>query len=299
MAHKMSKRARIEEAQAFIFLGPALIIFLFLVIGPLLFSGFLAFTNWKFTSGLKGIEWIGTANFTKLFKDRSFIYALKNTFTYTITCVPLSVLLALFLAHALNGRVFFQKTLRTCIFIPYISNMVALALLFRCLFRSDGIINSILINNFGFAEGLSWMSSNSLNKIPVILLSTWASIGYSLIVYIAAMQGISQSLYEAAQIDGANSRQVFWRITVPLISPTTFFLVIIRMIAVFKLFTSVNVLSGHNIARGNVSLVLKIYQDAFGSYKFGYASAEAWILFVIIFAFTLLQFWAKKKWVFE
>ena len=143
------------------------------------------------------------------------------------------------------------------------------------------------------------MSSNSLNKIPVILLSTWASIGYSLIVYIAAMQGISQSLYEAAQIDGANSRQVFWRITVPLISPTTFFLVIIRMIAVFKLFTSVNVLSGHNIARGNVSLVLKIYQDAFGSYKFGYASAEAWILFVIIFAFTLLQFWAKKKWVFE
>ena len=142
----MSKRARIEEAQAFIFLGPALIIFLCLVIGPLLFSGFLAFTDWKFTSGLSGIRWVGLKNFNKLATDRNFNYALKNTFIYTLTCVPLSVLISMLMAHMLNGRVYFQKTLRTFVFIPYISNMVALALLFRCLFRSDGIINSILQN---------------------------------------------------------------------------------------------------------------------------------------------------------
>lgn len=292
----MSAYRRKEALQAYVFLGPALLIFLVLVLLPVLFSGYLAFTDWKFTSGLSGIRWVGLRNFEKLLSDRNFKYALRNTFTYTLTCVPMSVLIAMLMAHMLNGRVYFQKLLRTFVFIPYISNMVALALLFRCLFRSNGIINAFLENALGIA-GPQWLSNNTLNKIPVILLSVWASIGYSLIVYLAAMQGISESLYEAAQIDGANSRQCFWRITVPLISPTTFFLVIIRMIEVFKIFTSVNVLTGDNTARGNISLVVKIYQDAFGSYKFGYASAEAWVLFAIIFAVTLLQFWGKKKWV--
>lgn len=296
---KMSKSARKEAAQAYLFLGPALLIFLVLVLLPVLFSGYLAFTNWNFTSGLQGIEWIGLKNFAKLRTDKNFNFALQNTFIYTLTSVPLTLLISLLFAYYLNGRVFFQRAMRTFVFIPYISNMVALALLFRCLFRSDGIINSMLVNTFGMKEGLKWMSSNDLNKIPVILLSTWASIGYSMIVYMAAMQGISESLFEAATIDGASAGQVFWRVTVPLISPTTFFLMIIRMIAVFKIFTSVSVLTGDVIARGNISLILKIYKDAFGNYKFGYASAEAWVLFIIIFSATLLQFWGKKKWVNE
>ena len=296
---KLSGTARKEAAQAYLFLGPALLIFLVLVLLPLLFSGYLAFTSWDFTSGLKGIQWIGLKNFVKLKTDKNFNFALKNTFIYTLTSVPLTLLISLMFAYFLNGRVYLQKIMRTFVFIPYISNMVALALLFRCLFRSDGIINSILVNTFGMKEGLKWMSSNDLNKIPVILLSTWASIGYSMIVYMAAMQGISESLYEAASIDGASPRQIFWRITVPLISPTTFFLMIIRMIAVFKIFTSVKVLTGAVSSRGNISLIVKIYQDAFGNYKFGYASAEAWVLFIIIFAATLLQFWGKKRWVNE
>jgi len=296
---KLSRAARREAGQAYLFLAPSLIIFLVLVLMPVLFSGYLAFTNWNFTSGLKGIQWIGLKNFAKLHTDRNFNFALKNTFIYTATSVPMTLLIAMVFAYFLNGRVYCQKLIRTFVFIPYISNMVALALLFRCLFRSDGIINSMLTTNFGMEEGLKWMSSNDLNKIPVILLSTWAAVGYSMIVYMAAMQGIPESLYEAAAIDGASSHQVFWRITVPLISPTTFFLMIIRMIAVFKIFTSISVLSGDIVARGNISLIVKIYQDAFGNYKFGYASAEAWVLFIIIFAATLLQFWGKKKWVNE
>lgn len=296
---RLSKTARKEAAQAYLFLGPALLIFFVLVLLPVLFSGYLAFTNWDFTSGLKGIKWIGLKNFVKLKTDKNFNFALKNTFIYTLTSVPLTLLISLMFAYFLNGRVFLQKIMRTFVFIPYISNMVALALLFRCLFRSDGIINSMLVNTFGMKEGLKWMSSNDLNKIPIILLSTWAAIGYSMIVYMAAMQGISESLYEAAAIDGASPRQIFWRITVPLISPTTFFLMIIRMIAVFKIFTSVKVMSGHVSSRGNISLIVKIYDDAFGNYKFGYASAEAWVLFIIIFAATLLQFWGKKRWVNE
>ena len=296
---KTNRLARREAAQAYIFLGPSLLIFLVLVLLPVLFSGYLAFTNWDFASGFKGIQWVGFKNFIKLKTDRNFNFALQNTFIYTVASVPLTLLISLMFAYFLNGKVFFQKVMRTFVFIPYISNMVALALLFRCLFRSDGIINSMLTQTFGMKEGLKWMSSNDLNKIPIILLSTWASIGYSMVVYMAAMQGVSESLYEAAAIDGASSRQTFWHITVPLISPTTFFLMIIRMIAVFKIFTSVKVMSGHVTSRGNVSLIVKIYDDAFGNYKFGYASAEAWVLFVIIFAATLLQFWVKKKWVYD
>ncbi len=299
MGKPLSISARKEATQAYLFLAPALIVFLVLILFPVLFSAFLSFTSWKFTDGFEGIKWVGVDNFAKLISDRNFNYALKNTFIYAFTGVPLTLLISLMLAFYLNGKVYGQKVMRAFIFIPHISNMVALALLFRCLFRSDGIINSFLTNTFGLTEELQWLSSNSLNKIPVILLSTWSSIGYSMIVYIAAMQSISESLYEAASIDGATQRQCFWRITVPLISPTTFFLMIIRMIAVFKIFTSVNVLTGDNVARGNISLIVKIHADAFGNYKFGYASAEAWVLFAIIFAATLLQFWGKKKWVNE
>lgn len=286
-----------EALEAYLFLLPALLIFIVLVLLPLIFSAYIAFTDWEFTTGIKGIKWIGIANFRKLDSDRNFIFALKNTFLYTIACVPLTLAISLFFAYELNSRVYAPKVFRTIVFIPYISNMVALALLFRCLFRSNGIVNSLLVNTFGLSEGLKWLSSNDLNKIPIILLSTWSSIGYSMIVYIAALQDIPESLYEAASIDGASARQSFFHITLPMVSPTTFYLMIIRMIAVFKIFTSVHVITGDNVARGNVSLVVKIYQDAFGNYKFGYASAEAWILFVIIFAFTLIQFWGKKKWV--
>ena len=125
----------------------------------------------------------------------------------------------------------------------------------------------------------------------------WTSIGYELVVYMAAIQNISPSLYEAAEIDGANSFTKFIKITVPLISPTTFYLVIVRLIATFKLFTAVNIMTFGTPARANTTIVTRIYEEAFNNYKFGYASAEAWVLVLIILAITALQFWGQKKWV--
>jgi len=286
-----------ETITAYLFLAPAIIIFVALVLFPVLFSGFLSFTEWNFLSGIEGIKMVGLNNFRRLQNDRMFHYALKNTFFYTIATVPATLLLSLTLAYALNRQRVLKKTLRLMYFTPFISSTVALAAVFKYLFREkDGPIN-MLLSRFGMETLPRWLSDSSLNRIPIVLLLIWTGIGFQLLIYMAALQDIDKSLYESADIDGASEFQKFIKITVPLISPTTFYLMIVRMIAVFKVFTSVNVITYGTAARSNTSMVVRIYTEAFGSYKFGYASALAWVLFAIILAATLLQFWGQKRWV--
>ena len=143
----------------------------------------------------------------------------------------------------------------------------------------------------------AWFADSSLNKIPIIIFLIWTAIGYELVIYMAAMQNISPSLYEAAEIDGASGFCKITRITFPLISPTTFYLVIVRLIATFKLFTAVNIMTFGTPARANTTIVTRVYEEAFNNYKFGYASAEAWVLVAIILIITLINFWGQKKWV--
>jgi multiple sugar transport system permease protein len=287
-----------DTKTAYLFLLPTLIVFFALVIFPVLFSMFLSFTKWNFLSGWKGIKMVGFQNYAKLHGDIKFRDAVGNTFIYALTIVPISIILALVLAYALNGKVYGKKFFRLCFFIPYISSMVALAAVFKYLFREiNGPINLILANVFKVKNLPQWFTNDHLSKIPIIVLMIWTSIGYELIIYMAALQNISKSLYEAAEIDGANSAVRFWKITVPLISPTTFYLIIVRLIGTFKMFTAVNIMSLGTGGRANTTMVCQIYGDAFGSYKFGYASAEAWVLFVIILGITLIQFWGQKKWV--
>lgn len=286
-----------ETITAYLFLAPAIIIFVALVLFPVLFSGFLSFTEWNFLSGIEGIKMVGLNNFRRFQNDRMFNYALKNTFFYTIATVPATLLLSLTLAYALNRQRALKKTLRLMYFTPFISSTVALAAVFKYLFREkDGPIN-MLLSGFGMETLPRWLSDSSLNRIPIVLLLIWTGIGFQLLIYMAALQDIDKSLYESADIDGASEFQKFIKITVPLISPTTFYLMIVRMIAVFKVFTSVNVITYGTAARSNTSMVVRIYAEAFGSYKFGYASALAWVLFAIILAATLLQFWGQKRWV--
>jgi multiple sugar transport system permease protein len=285
-----------ENIAGFLFLAPALTIFCTLVLFPVLFSGVLAFTDWNFLSGLKGIRFVGLRNFQDLAKDTLFRYALRNTVIYAVTTVPTTIALALTLAYALNRQRVLKRTLRLMYFTPYISSTVALAAVFKYLFRDDGPINMVLAK-FGVQELPRWLSSASLNRIPIILLLIWTGIGFQLLIYMAALQDIPESLYEAAEIDGATEVQKFLRITIPYLSPTTFYLAILRIIAVFKVFTSINIITYGTTARSNTSMVVRIYSTAFGSYDFGYASAMAWVLFVIILLITLIQFVLEKRWV--
>ena len=291
----MNKRQ--EAISGYMFLLPSLLIFFVLILFPVLFSLTLSFTSWKFTSGLTGIKFIGLKNYADLFSDKLFKYGFGNTFIYAFSVVPVSLILSVALAYCLNNLVFFKRTLRTAFFIPYISNTVALATLFKHLFGNNGPINSVLTSLSGQTTKLRWLASNDLNKLPVIILLVWTAVGYELVIYMAAMQNVSNDLYEAASIDGAGKVRQFFKITLPLISPTTFYLIIIELIATFKVFTQVHIISVN--ARGNTSLLCNIYMEAFSNFKFGYASAKAWVLFVIILLFTVLQFAGQKKWVYR
>jgi len=274
---------------------PALIIFGVLVVFPIVMSLFLSFTDWNFLSGIKGIEWAGLDNFDKLFnRDRKFMMALKNTLIYAFTTAPISIVIALLFAYMLNDKVYFKKMNRMFMFIPYICSMVALAAVFRFLFRADGPINSILMNLGIVSEPIKWLNSTQFNKIPVICVMVYAGVGFNLIVYMAALQSVPSELYEAATMDGASGFIRFLKITIPLISPTTFYLLVVRLIAAFKAFSAVNVMG---VDRTAPSLVTEIYSNAFESYDFGYASAEAWVLVAIILVVTLIQMWGQKKWV--
>ncbi len=297
MQKTYSRLLRKENLTGWAFIAPALVTFLVLTAFPFFLSLFLSFTKWNFLSGWDHIRMIGLKNFQDLLKDKRFIQAIQNTFIYALTTVPISIIVSLLLAYALNGKVRGRSVLRLAFFIPYICSAVALGAVFKFLFREDGIINILLVNMRLISAPLKWMVEPSLCKVPIILLIIYTSIGYEMIIYMAALQNVPASLYEAATIDGAGSAQKLWYVTMPMISPTTFYLVIVRLIAVFKVFSSVNIMVMGSAALQNTSMVNEIYEQGFVKYKFGYASAEAMVLFVIILVITLINFAGQKKWV--
>jgi len=290
----MNKRK--DTLTGWLFIAPMLIAFLIFVAFPFFASLGLSFTKWNFIGGWKKLKWIGLENFEDLLGDGRFLQAINNTFVYAAATVPTSIIAALGLAYLLNNKVYFKKTLRMAFFIPYISNTVALAAVFKFLFNREGIINRGLNALIGM-EPLNWMTTPSVNKIPVILLVVWTAIGYELVIYMAALQNVPKNLYEAADIDGATGWSKFWKITFPMISPTTFYLCIVRFIAVFKIFSSVNIMTLGTSQASNTSIVQQIYTSAFSKYQFGYASAQAMVLFVMILIITRIQFFTQKKWV--
>lgn len=290
-----TKRQQAENRAGWLFMAPAMVIFLTMVVLAVIMSLALSFSEWNFLSGVSGIKWVGFKNFVRIFADRKFKMAMANTLVYAITVAPISIALALLFAFLLNDKVFLRKFNRMCLFVPYISSMVALTAVFRFLFRSDGPVNMILTTVFHMNEVPKWLTSSTLCKIPVICVMVYAGIGFSLIVYMAALQNVPAELYEAARVDGAGGCRQFFKITLPLISPTTFYLCVVRLIAAFKAFTVINIMG----MSGNApSMVTEIYGNAFNSYKFGYASAEAWILVGVILIITLIQFKVQKRWVY-
>ncbi len=293
----MPKKKR-QTLTGYAFLAPALLIFLVMVVIPVIISLILAFTKWNFFSGFSGLRFVGLRNFNRLFaSDRSFQTALINTLVYAVTIVPVTVFMGLLLAHFVNGRVYCQRFYRLAFFVPYISNMVALGAVFKFLFRSDGPINGILKGVFHVQAVPDWLVSSSLSRIPIICVMIYSGIGFCLIIYIAALKNVPKDLYEAAQVDGASPIKQFFKITMPMISPTTFYLVVVRLILTFQIFAAINIISESGKSSGSVSLVVLIYEEAFKNYNFGYASAEAWILVLFILGVTLLNFKLRKKWV--
>lgn len=292
-----------ENAAGYAFVAPALITFLCLTALPFLITLVVSLFDFNFLKVKKlsqigkYMKFVGFDNFVTAFKDERFRQAIINTAVYAFTTVPASIVLGLVLAYVMNGKIFAKKILRLCFFIPYISSIVALGAVFKFLFREDGLVNNVLQTLHLISEPVKWTTDPSVSKIPIILLVIWTSLGYVMIIYMAAISNVPRSLYEAATIDGAGSFRQFVSITVPLISPTTFYLIIVRLIAIFKIFSSINVFTMGTAIGSNTSIVQEIYSSAFGAYKHGLASAKSVVLLGIILIITGIQFYGQKKWV--
>lgn len=285
-----------ETVTGLIFIGPMFIGTSILVLFPIIASLVLAFTDWNLIAGVQNVNFIGFDNFISLFKNDIFKKSLVNNFVILLA-VPIQLSISLVIAVIINKYVYFKDLFKIVFFMPFISSIVAVAVVFQVLFQpSKGPINQFLMS-IGMTNPPGWIADVSFALPSVMLIMIWTNIGFNLIIYLAGLQGIPKELYEAAQIDGASAFYQFLKITIPLVSPTTFLLFVTGMISSFKVFDLIIVLTEGGPANSTLTPVVYLYQQAFLELKTGYASAIALILFVIILAITYIQFIGQKKWV--
>ena len=233
------------------------------------------------------MEFVGLDNYARLLHDEVFIRSLINTLIYGIVLVPVAIFLALIFAVILNEYVFGKGILRLAFYLPNVSSMVAVSVVWMILFLpAYGPINQVLMT-LGIENPPRWLNATGTSLLSIIIVGIWQRIGYNIIVVLAGLQGISKSLYESAEIDGANGIQKFFYITIPSLSNTMFFLTMISFISSFQVFTPVQVMTKGGPGNSSSVLVYYIYKNAFQYNEIGYATAMAWILFFLVFIFTI------------
>ncbi len=290
-----------QQWEAYLFLLPSLLGFLVFVVLPVGASLGISFTEW----GLLGTpEWVGLRNFQQLLRrDPLFWQVLGNTLYLMVAIVPLQLAVGLLIAVALNQAIRGLLVYRVIYFMPVVTTVVAGAIVFQFLLNRNYGLISQAIWALGDLTGLpiqppDFLNDTAWSKPAVVLLTLWKNVGFTMVIYLAALQGVPQALYDAANVDGASARQRFRSITLPLVSPTTFFLFIIQMIGAFQLFTEAYVMTRGGPANSTLTVVYYIYQNAFDFGRMGKASAMAWFLFIFIFLFTFLQTRLQRRWVY-
>ncbi len=287
-------RERKNTLIAYSFILPNFLGFFIFTFLPVLASLVLSFMEWDTAHPA---IFVGLDNFKKMFTDSTFKISLFNTAYYAVGTVPLTMVASLSLALILNRKMKGTNFFRSLFFFPHIASLVAIAVIWNLLFNPTmGPVNEIL-RFIGIENPPGWTSSVDWAMPAIIIVSVWKSMGYYMILYLAALQGIPGSLYEAARVDGATGWQRLRYITIPMLTPTTFFVSIMLTISCFKVFDLIAVMTDGGPGRATNVLVYHIYNKAFIDYQFGYSSAIAMVLFVIVLTITVLQFRAEKKWV--
>lgn len=274
-----------ETLIAWLFLAPALVLLGVFVLYPIAYLGYLSFTAGSFTRA--GVHWVGLSNYSRLFVDPEFWQVLGNTLYFTVATVIPSLAIPLGLATLLDRTVALRAFLRTAYFIPSITSLVAVGLGFRWLFQTDGLVNTLLA-----ALGLSpiaWLSSPTWAMPVMILFSIWKQLGFNLVVFLAGLQTIPNSRYEAAALDGANEWQQFWYITLPGLRPTLVFATITTVIFTLRSFEQPYVITGGGPLNSTSLLVFYIYNQAFAQFDFGYAAAVSTLLLAVTLALVYVQ----------
>ncbi|TDC24658.1 sugar ABC transporter permease [Streptomyces sp. 8K308] len=284
-----------DNRAALFFLAPWLIGLLGITIGPMIASLYLAFTDYNL---LQDPEFTGLDNIRRMFTDDRLAQSLKVTFTYVIVSVPLQLAAALGLALLLDRGVRGLSLYRSILYLPsLLGTSVAIAVLWRLVFGVDGLMNALL-GLFGI-EGPGWISDPDTALSTLIILHVW-TFGAPMVIFLAGLRQIPRELYEAAATDGASRIRQLFSITLPLLSPIIFFNLVLGLIGSFQSFTQAFVVSNGTGGPSDSTLFfsLYLYQEGFTSFRMGYASALAWLLLIIVGAFTALNFWASKYWVF-
>ncbi|SER49321.1 multiple sugar transport system permease protein [Gracilibacillus ureilyticus] len=293
---KKNKIEKNENLAGLLFVSPMLLGVSVIVLFPIVATFILAFADWKFVVSIDQLKWVGFANFSALLQDEKFIMSIINNALFIFT-VPVTMIFSLILAVIIDKNVYLKSYFKVAFFMPYISSVVAIAVVWQVLFHpSAGPINQVLMS-FGIDNPPTWISDPEFALLSVAIIHIWISIGFNLIVYIAGLQSIPKELYEAAEMDGANAWYKFRNITFPLISPTSFFLLITGVIATFKVFDLIAVLTQGGPLNRTTMLVWHLYEMAFLNLEIGYASAIAVVLFLFVFTITILQWFGQKKWV--
>ena len=277
-----------DSLAASLFLAPALTLLGVFLFYPIVYLLYLSFTTGSFT--VSGIQWVGGRNYLRLFTDADFWRVIGNTAYFTIATVIPTIVIPLGLSVLLN-RVAWRGILRAAYFIPSITSLVAVGLAFRWLFQTDGPINSFLLQ--WDLDPIPWLSSTIWAMPVLILLSSWKQLGFNLVVFIAGLQIIPQSRYEAAELDGADGWAKFWYITLPGLKPTLIFAILTTAIFTLRSFEQVYIITGGGPLNSTNVLVYYIYEQAFANFEFGYAAAAATILLAIasVFVYFYLRIW--------
>lgn len=285
-------RARRNALVGWSFILPNFIGFAVLTLVPMSAAFVIAFMEWDSYSPP---EWVGFDNFERMLGNQSFWIALGNTAYYAAGHIPLTMLAALGLALLLNKRIRGLGFFRTTMFFPYITSLVAVAVVWNMLFNPTmGPINQFL-EWIGVQDPPGWTTTSAWSMPAVIITSVWRDMGYYMVLYLAGLQAIPQEYYEAAEVDGANAWQRFWNITIPSLRPTTFFVLVMVTIASFKVFDLIVVMTDGGPGRSTLVLSQLIYREGIKENRFGYSSAISLVLFVIVLVFTVVQFRIQKR----
>lgn len=293
-----------EALQGFIYISPWIIGFLVFTVGPMIASAYLSLTDYNIVTPPR---FAGLGNYEYMFGDRLFWKSIENTLYYTIIFVPIAIAGSLALALLLNQQIAGRVALRTLYFLPSVTPVVAAAFLWLWIFQPQiGLMNAI-ISALGLGNGPLWLGHPGSSKPALIIISLWGALGgNTMLIFLAALQGIPKELYESADIDGAGGVGKFRYITVPSISPVILFNTVLGVIGALQMFTLAYVASSGRQQQfspggplnSTLFYVLHLYNSAFDFWEMGYASALAWVFFVIVLAITAFQLWTSRRWVY-
>lgn len=274
-----------------LFLLPSLMGFLVFIIYPVFYSLGVSFTDWDLINPMK---FVGIKNYQSLVNDSTFWNSLKNTFLFIIGYLPSVMIIGLLVALLLNSKLCLKPVFRGVYFLPVVTSWVAVSLVWKWLFNPKyGLINYFL-TMIGL-HGPNWLNDPKTAMLAIIITSVWKDIGFIMVLYLGGLQNISVSLYEAADIDGADKWHQFWKITLPMLKQTTFFVSMISLINSFQVFDQVNIMTAGGPGDATTVLVQNIYNSAFKYSEMGYAAAMSWILFLIILVVSVVQMWEERK----